>query len=489
MSNLWRGGSKPANPPAAILSALPIAALKLRREGKAKPRRRGSRDLDASPAQMAARISLGKWKRATHLDLLCERVLATVEGTAPPRLIVSMPPRHGKSEFISHYFPVWYLNQFPERRIILASYEADFASSWGRKVRNTIADNFHQLDVVVSKDSSAANRWDTTEGGGMVTAGVGGPITGRGADLLIIDDPVKNSEEANSPTIRQKVWEWWTSTAYTRLEPGGVVIIVMTRWHPEDLAGKLLLEEQQGGEHWEELKLPALAEIGDPLGRPLGTSLWSDRYDVGALEKIKKAVGTYVWDALYQQNPKSPSGRFFRRSWFEVVEAVPADCQKVRFWDLAATEARVGADPDWTSGGLLGLKDGIVYIIDMAHTRSSPRGVEALIKQTATLDGKSVRIWMEQEPGASGVNTIDYYTRKVLMGYTFKGNRATGGKSDRAAPLASYAEAGNVKLLKGPWNKAFLDEVETFPEGDHDDQVDAASGAFEKLIQGGVYFA
>jgi predicted phage terminase large subunit-like protein len=177
-----------------------------------------------------------------------------------------------------------------------------------------------------------------------------------------------------------------------------------------------------------------------------------------------------------------PAGNKFRREWFEIVDQAPAGIRRVRYWDLAATEPKPGKDPDWTSGGLEGEKDGVYYIIDVRRTRSTPKGVEALIKQTAELDGRAVDIYMEQEPGSSGVNTIDHYAREVLKGYSFRGNRVTGSKEIRANPLSAAAEAGNVKLVRGPWISDFLDEIEAFPQGSHDDQVDCVSGAQSCLI-------
>lgn len=176
-----------------------------------------------------------------------------------------------------------------------------------------------------------------------------------------------------------------------------------------------------------------------------------------------------------------PAGSKFRREWFEIVESVPADARRVRYWDLAATEPKPGKDPDWTCGVKMAEKDGIFYIEDVKRVRQTPRFVEALIKQTAELDGRAVEIWMEQEPGSSGVNTIDYYRRQVLVGFAFRGNKTTGSKEIRANPFSAAAEAGNVKLVRGPWISEFLDELEAFPGASHDDQVDAASGAYEKL--------
>ncbi len=181
-------------------------------------------------------------------------------------------------------------------------------------------------------------------------------------------------------------------------------------------------------------------------------------------------------------------GALFRRQWFTIVDVAPADCRRVRYWDLAATEVKKGNDPDHTAGALVGEKDGLYFVLDVRRMRGTPGQVEALVRQTAEVDGRAAHVWMEQEPGSSGVNTIDHYTRRVLVGFTFRGNRATGSKSERAMPLASQAEAGNVRIVRGAWNGALLDELESFPQGAHDDMVDACAGAFEKLARRGLPF-
>jgi predicted phage terminase large subunit-like protein len=177
-------------------------------------------------------------------------------------------------------------------------------------------------------------------------------------------------------------------------------------------------------------------------------------------------------------------GNLFQRQWFPIVAEGPGVLKLVRYWDMAATEAKLGKDPDWTVGVLMGFHRGVFYIEDIKRTRSTPQNVEALIKQTAVMDGREVRIYMEQEPGSAGVTVIDHYRRNVLRGFAFWGHKTTGAKATRAAPVSSQAEAGNVKLVQGPWIGDFLDEVEVFPLGTHDDQVDAMSGAFEMLNKG-----
>jgi hypothetical protein len=267
----------------------------------------------ASPAALAVKLSRGSWTPAPHLRLL-NRALVRLAGRHIDRLVIAMPPRHGKSEFVSHWLPVWWLSLWAQQRVILASYEADFASTWGRAARNSIEANPDLLPrgSWLAGDSSAAHRWNTRDGGGMTTAGVGGPITGKGADLFIVDDPYKGREDADSLIMRRRIWNWWQAVVATRLEPGGVVVLIQTRWHEDDLAGRLIADG------WPAIRLPATAdgldplgrewEAGDALDRELGEALWPDRYDLDALIAKRQEVGDYVYSALYQGLPTPTEG-------------------------------------------------------------------------------------------------------------------------------------------------------------------------------------
>jgi predicted phage terminase large subunit-like protein len=362
---------------------------------------------------------------------------------------------------------------------MLASYEADFASQWGRKVRDLLSVfGDPAFGVRLSEGSTAADRWEIAKhGGGMQTAGVGGALTGKGADLLIVDDPVKNAEQASSPTFREKTWEWYTSTAYSRLEPNGSIILIQTRWHADDLAGRVLANAQaDSDEVWDVLNLPALAEKDDPLGRAPGQALWPERYDEKALNRIKSVQGPFWWSSLYQQRPTPRDGGFFKRAWFEIVDAAPADARRVRYWDRAATE---GAG-DWTVGAKIAAKDGSYYIEDIRRGRWASGDRDRIIRQTAELDGVGVTVLGEQEPGSAGKDQALAFV-KLLSGFAVRAVPSTGSKDVRADPLASQAEGGNVKIVRAPWNAAFIEELESFPRGSHDDQVDAASGAFNGL--------
>jgi predicted phage terminase large subunit-like protein len=420
---------------------------------------------------------------ARHLEMLNRKLVDVAEGRSR-RLIVTMPPRHGKSSIISQYFPAWYLGRYPDRRVILTSYEADFAAGWGRKVRDVLAEcGAEYFGVRVRSDSSAANRWDLEgHAGGMVTAGVGGPITGRGADIFLCDDPIKNAEEAASEAIRERNKDWWRSTAYTRLEPGGSVVVVSTRWHADDLAGWLIAggddNDDGGASAWDVLNLPALAEDDDPLGRAPGEALWPERYDRAALDEIRRSanVGEYFFAAMFQGSPVPRTGGMFSAAW-PIVKAIPVGCTFVRYWDKAGT-AGGGA---FTAGVKMARAiDRSYYITHVERGQWSAGEREAAIKATAAMDGPGVAIWVEQEPGSGGLESADN-TVINLAGYAVHKDRVSGDKATRAGPLAAQVEVGNVRLVEGPWNRAFVDEAKLFPHGKYKDQVDAAAGAFNKL--------
>ena len=238
------------------------------------------------------------------------------------RLLISVPPRYGKSELVSHWTPVWYLSLFPTRKFILVSYEATFAASWGRKGRDTILANESELGITLREDMQAADNWELTTGGGMVTAGIGGPITGRGGDVVVIDDPIKNWEEANSYTVKESQRAWWQTTLRNRLEPGASIVVIMARWLPDDLIGWLLRES---GEQWEYIAMPAIAEEVDALGRKPGEFLWPARWNEESVNKTRLGVGEDAWKSQFQQHPEQAAGDcYFNR---EALERQGKDAQ------------------------------------------------------------------------------------------------------------------------------------------------------------------
>lgn len=456
--------------------------------------KKGHDPLDPDPS------SPSRWIHARHVDYLDSILVNLVAGVYREQgyfgVIVEEPPRHGKSELCSHYFPSWYLGARPDNKVMLASYEADFAATWGRKVRDTI-DTYGKdfYGISVSKRTSAADEW-LLQGhkGGMNTAGVGGSLTGRGANLLIVDDPVKNSKDAQSGAIQNTQRQWWKTTFRTRAEPDAVCLVIGTRWHEADLIG-YLIEEMQDPENDQFIvvRLPALAEEPseeypdpDPLGRAPGEVLFPERWPY---EKLVPHMGNNMtWAALYQQRPAPEEGGMFHQSWFDVVPFPKHGKFKreVRYWDLAATDPKKGEDPDWSVGCRMGLhEDGFWYIIDVVRTQQSIGRLRNTIRQTLKYDGMKVRQRAEQEPGAAGKIAIRYMARDFFLGYAFRGVRVTGDKILRAETVSSHAERGEIKVVQGKWNREFFKEINTFPNAAHDDQVDAFSGAFEALVKSG----
>lgn len=413
-----------------------------------------------------------------------------IQGKGPRILLLEAPPRHGKSEYVSKYLPAWFLGRFPSARVILASYEAQFARSWGRKARDVFSESAQStFGVELSSSQSAGSDWENQEGGGMVTAGVGGPITGRGANLLIVDDPVKNAEEAASPIVREAHWEWWESTAKPRLEPGAVAILMMTRWNEDDLIGRMIRRAQLGeGPVVNRLQLPAIAEDNDPIGRAPGEALWPERWPlkihdetgelVGGLEHTRHFSTPYWWSAQYQQNPTPREGLFFKVDKLKIIDAAPADLKKVfRAWDSASSAAK----GDYTVGVKMGRDaDGIFYVLDIVRGQWDTDARNRTILQTAKTDGTAVKIRLPEDPGSAGVDVGKMWVR-MLAGFSAKAVKVTGPKEDRADPFSAQVNAGNVRLISGAWNKDFIEELRTFPAGTNDDQVDAAADCFNEL--------
>jgi predicted phage terminase large subunit-like protein len=427
-----------------------------------------------------ARSSFGDWLREVSPDMTWDAphlahirvMLARVTRGEIDRLMLFVPPRHGKSEMATVRYPVWRMERDPTLTVIVGAYNKALADNFSRKSRRIARERF-----AIDDERKAADEWQTPQGGVFRAAGVGTGVTGKGAKLVVIDDPVKSREEANSPAYRERVWNWYRDDLYTRLEPGGAIILIMTRWHEDDLAGRILASEDAAS--WTVVTLPAEAEVDDPLGREPGAALWPGRFDVDDLARIRRVLGTASYTALYQQRPMPAEGGMFRRDWFEVVQAAPATARRVRYWDKAGTEG----DGDYTAGVLMAVDgDGVYYVCDVARGQWSALQRERVIRQTAERDGAAVPVWVEQEPGSGGKESAQA-TIRALAGFTVRAERVTGDKATRAMPLAAQCEARNVKLVRGAWNGAFLDELTVFPQGKHDDQVDALSGAFAKLAR------
>jgi predicted phage terminase large subunit-like protein len=408
---------------------------------------------------------------------LIANALERVERGECKRLMIAMPPRHGKSMLASEFFPAWYLGRNPEKYVIATTYAQEFADDIGRKVRNQLSDPVFGAifpGVSARSDSTSARRFHTTKGGVYFAVGAGGPITGRGAHLLLIDDPIKGREDADSETMRRKLKDWYSSVAYTRLMPGAAVVVIQTRWHEDDLAGWLLAEHAHEG--WEVLELPAIDADGN--------ALWPESYPVERLRQIERTIGQRDFSALYQQRPAPADGCLFKPEMIGVVDALPSGIRMCRGWDFAATEQVGTNNPDWTVGAKLGRgPDGVFYICDIVRLRGTPLAVESALVNTASLDGREVAISIPQDPGQAGKSQALYFVQR-LAGHAVTASPETGDKSTRAAPFASQIEAGNVRMLRGPWNRDLLDEMRMFPNGAKDDQIDACSRAFAKLLDG-----
>jgi predicted phage terminase large subunit-like protein len=410
--------------------------------------------------------------------------LEAVSNGVIDRLMVLMPPGSAKSTYASILYPAWWFTRHPASSVIATSHTASLAESFGRQARDVVKEHGSQLGYTLHPGLRAAGHWLTSSKGEYFATGVRGPLTGRRADLVIIDDPIKSHAEADSPVVRDRIWSWYRSDLTPRLKPNGRIVLVMTRWHEDDLAGRLLAHNAA---EWQLISLPALAQDNDPLGRPLGAALWPEWENEAALLRKRDSVGERTWSALYQQSPRPIQGSLFRVECLEIVETAPQTFAgpAVRAWDLAATVATGSNDPDWTVGVKLAREDSGRYIVlDVVRLRGSPHGVAKAITEAARIDGTSSLIGLPQDPGQAGKVQLTYLAGQ-LAGYRISTSPETGLKLTRAGPVASQVEAGNVALVRANWNHAFIEELRDFPFGRKDDQVDALSRAFSMLTGAG----
>jgi predicted phage terminase large subunit-like protein len=429
------------------------------------------------------------YQRADHLDLLdsrleqVERYVQTGGKEGIGRLIVEMPPRHGKTLTVSRLFPTWFLGRNPDKRVMLVSYGATLAHKNSRIARNLIkTEAYHAAfpGVELAEDSAAVDTWEIKgREGGCDAMGITGGATGKGAHVLIIDDPIKNRQEAESEVYRDRVWDAYLNDLYTRLEPGGAIVVMMTRWHQDDLIGRLLRQgEDEQAETWERLRMPAQAEENDQLGRARGMALWPWRYPVERLIRIHRAVGDYVWTALFQQRPVPAEGGLFKRAWFVPVVDVPAMQAVVRFWDLAMS-AKTTAD--YTVGVKIGLGvDWHYYVLDVARRQLEWGDVTGFLADTMLTDGPEVLQGIE-EAGYMSRAVQDLNADHRLRQYAIYGYPVDKDKVTRALPVAAKFAAAQISPVQAFWNRDYIEELCSFPNGAHDDQVDATSGAWSML--------
>ncbi len=390
------------------------------------------------------------------------------------RLIVTMPPRHAKSETVTIRYAAWCIDRDPKMNIIIGCYNQRLANRFSRRIRSVV----ESCKVPLNKDKRGVEEWETLAGGGVKAVGVGAGVTGFGGDLVIIDDPVKGHAEAGSRVMRENAWDWFAADIYTRLEPEAPIILIQTRWHEDDLAGRLTSDHEDVGEHWDRVDLKAIAEPGDPIGRPEGAALWPERFSRERLDLVKRVIGSRAFSALYQQRPTPDDGGIFRREWFtRIVPSAPEGLTWGRGYDLAVSTS---TNADYTASfkcafdkaGNLYIADGFRrrieypeqrrYVIDRVRSeRNTSHGIES------ALHGKALVQDLQQDP--------------KVRGRPFRSVRVDADKVTRANAWAGLAEEGKVILVQGSWIDDFVDEVCSFPNGKHDDQVDAVSLAVRML--------
>lgn len=425
-----------------------------------------SHDVLAARAELAKRHLIDFAPRivpgyqvARHHRMICE-ALEAVERRDIDRLMITMPPRHGKSQLASRLFPAWLMGRNPTQQIIAASYNSDIAMDFGRDVRNIVGSaEFQEVfpDVALSPDSKAANRMNTNRGGAYIAAGVGTAVTGRGAHVALIDDPFKDRAEADSERMRDNVWAWYQSTLYTRLMPKAAIVVINTRWHDDDLSGRLL----NGRDEWTQLDLPAI--------NPEGEALWPEWYPVEALERIKANVGAREWSALYQQKPQPDEGTYFNRDWFK--EWDPVTRPKLNIYassDYAVTDG----GGDYTVLTIWGVdKDGNLYRLDQWKSQATP---DVWIDAQVDLIGKWKPLCWFGEAGVIQKAIEPMLRRRMLETKKYCRLEWVSSISDKPTRARSFqARCAMGKVFFEP--DADLGEFLRFPAGVHDDEVDTAS--------------
>lgn len=427
-----------------------------------------------------------------HIQIIV-KVLEAVERGEIKRLMIFAPVRHGKSVVTSQLFPAWYQGRHPDHMVIMACHTQNLAAKFGRTIRNYINDDIHQIvfpEHRLSGDSAAVDQWATTKKGEFYAVGVGGGISGRGAHLLVIDDPIKNYEDAESQTIREKLHEWYQWDIERRLEPDGAVVIINTRWHSDDLSGWLLNEEEQEEiDDWHLLDLPAIAERDEGWRKP-GDPLWPERFPIEILEKIKRKVGSRVWTSLYQQQPTAVQGTYFKRDWWKRYNWNPAQAatkehlryftqpyQIIQSWDTALEddeEHDYSVCTTWLS-----CASGDFLLDVWRHKVIAPDLVQ---------NAKELAIYWRAdlilvEKKASGHGLIQQL-RIQLPRFPVLGIVPKMSKQQRAKMVSPYCEAGKVSLpFQAPWLKTYEDELAAFPLGANDDQVDSTSQYLNYVTQ------
>jgi predicted phage terminase large subunit-like protein len=440
----------------------------------------------STPAWLATVVSNKQWKYPPHLQKIDE-VLVSAVRNGSARVMINMPPRHGKSELISKYFPFWYLGNFPDKQLLLTSYATEFAASWGRKVRDMIdIYGSSMFGIHLDKSNRSAHNFKISEHSGFMNCiGAGGQITGKGADLIIIDDPIKNDAEANSITIRDNIWNWYSTTCYTRLEPDGILILVMTRWHEDDLCGRIIHNEGEMFEkNWIHLSLPAIAKENDPLSRNEGEALWKHRFPIEKINDIKKTLGNYWFASLYQQEPSPADGGIFNSAYFRYFDEIDGVVKlygddkvknqlisKCRIYAVIDLAVSTSDKADYTVLLIFAVTPNHeILILDIVRQRMEGAGHLGLLEN----------IYRKWQPITIGIESVQYQKSLVQQakrkGLPVKELRPDKDKVSRALTIAARIEAGTVYFkARQPWLGDLENELLQFPNGKNDDQVDALS--------------
>jgi predicted phage terminase large subunit-like protein len=402
--------------------------------------------------------------------------------------MIFAPPRHGKSRLASEVFPAWCLGLDPSEQFMVCSHRQELSDTFSRNVRNVLGlDAYHELFPAtrLSADSATIQKW-TLAGFGrpaMLSVGVGAAPTGQGAKVLIIDDPVGDAEQAESEVYRERLWRWYTDTIYPRLEPNAAIVVMMQRWHEDDLAGRLL-RAQDRADQWVQVSLPALAEADDPLGRDPGRALWPMRFGEEALASIR-AVNPRSFDAKYQQRPRPAEGALFKRGWLRVVDAgeVSRTLRWVRYYDLAYS-LRESADYTATISGAFDTATGTLYLRRGRAGRMETPDVRKMIYDLIMAE-PAVRHGIENKVHGGPV-VQDLLRAGPLVARAVSAVNVESDKYVRAVVVADRAAAGKVAFVRESpnddgWIDDWIAEMTAFPYGEHDDRVDAVSGVAQML--------
>jgi len=419
-----------------------------------------------------------------HIDICnrLEKFSREVVLERSPRLMIFMPPRHGKSFIVSERFPVWHLCHNPTHQIIMATYGQTLSDKFSKRARSLsrselVKNTFPDFDL--DSEKQAIQEWETNKGGAYRSVGIGGGVTGTGCNILIIDDPIKNAMEANSKSKRENDWEWYATTAYTRLMPGAGICVIQTRWHEDDLSGRLISAmKSEDGDKWEIASYPAIAEVEDDR-RKVGEALHPERYSQQRLSIIKRAIGVQAWNSLYQQRPSAVEGNMFKREWWKSFDETPKRFERlVQSWDC---NFKGGVGNDFVVGILLGKIGADYYLLDLVRGQWDFVETIEQVKAFTKKHRKAKPILIED--AANGPAVISSLKGKISGIVAF---RPEGSKEARAVTVTPICESGNVYLAENaPWRDSFIDETANFPKGNHDDQVDAVTQAIIYLEEEG----